>query len=340
MRPPRAAPAPDPLLGEVGGGVVRPGWAELAAAVGSSSVVVGLVLGKDTAQVAFAEDEHPVGDLGPGGEHEPFGISVRARTPGRNLYGFDAGAGQDRVKGCSELPGTVADEELEVRSVVAEVHQQIADLLGGPWPVRVRGDPEDMNVAVADFDDEEAVQAPEGHAVHVEEVDGEHRGGLRVQELAPGRVGVPLGCRGYLQSLENPSDGGRADPMTELEKLALNALIPPGGVLGGEPLDQRGDLGTDRRPARPVRIGPLPRAEAAVPPQHTAGCDQPVIRRLPGRSRISAARTARSAQSSRGLGVVRRSTATSCRSTSSSMSLEAGERPSRTSQPQSRMKIR
>ncbi len=27
----------------------------------------------------FAEDEHPVGDLGPGGEHEPFRLSVRAR---------------------------------------------------------------------------------------------------------------------------------------------------------------------------------------------------------------------------------------------------------------------
>jgi len=64
------------------------------------------------------------------------------------------------------------------------------------------------------------------------------------------------------------------------------------------------------------------------------------IRSFPGRSRISAARTARSAQSSRGRGWVRRSTATSCRSTSSSASLDAAERPSRTSQPQSRTKIR
>jgi hypothetical protein len=42
----------------------------------------------------------------------------------------------------------------------------------------------------------------------------------------------------------------------------------------------------------------------------------------------------------RGRGWVRRSTATSCRSTSNSAFLEAGERPSSTSQPQSRMKIR
>ena len=85
--------------------------------------------------------------------------------------------------------------------MVAEVHQQIADLLSGPRAVRVRGDPEDMDVAAADFDDEEAVQAPEGHAVHVEEVGGEHHGGLRVQELAPGRVGVSLGAGGIFRAL-------------------------------------------------------------------------------------------------------------------------------------------
>jgi hypothetical protein len=49
---------------------------------------------------------------------------------------------------------------------------------------------------------------------------------------------------------------------------------------------------------------------------------------------MSAARTARSAQSSRGRGLARRSTATSCRSTSSSAFLEADDRPSRTSRPQ------
>ena len=67
---------------------------------------------------------------------------------------------------------------------------------------------------------------------------------------------------------------------------------------------------------------------------------QEIDSRLGGRSRINAARTARSAQSSRGRGWVRRSTATSCRSTSSSASLEAGDRPGRTSQLHSRAKMR
>ncbi len=58
--------------------------------VATSAIRAGLdfsapsvVFGKDAAQVAFAEDEHPVGDLGPGGELEPLGIGVRAGLRGR-----------------------------------------------------------------------------------------------------------------------------------------------------------------------------------------------------------------------------------------------------------------
>ncbi len=162
----------------------------------------------------------------------------------------------------------------------------------------------------------------------------------RHAELPPRHVGAPLRRRGNLQGLEDPADRGRADPVAELEQLALDPLVSPAVVLGGEPLDQRGNLGADWRPSRPVRIGPLAGDQAAVPAQDGSGGDQPVRSQPAGRSRISAARTARSAQSSRGRGWARRSTATSCRSTSSSASLEADDRPSRTSQPQTRTKMR
>ena len=131
------------------------------------------------------------------------------------------------------------------------------------------------------------------------------------------------------------------DSVAELEQFALDPLVSPGGVLGGEPLDERGDFGADWRPSCPVRIGPLPGHHAAAPHRRTVpGVTRRCIRCFPGRSRIRAARTARSAQSSRGLGWARRSTATSCRSTGSSASVDAGERPSKTSQPPGRTKIR
>jgi hypothetical protein len=78
------------------------------------------------------------------------------------------------------------------------------------------------------------------------------------------------------------------------------------------------------------------RCQRRTVPGVTSRC----ARSLAGRSRISVARTARSAQSSRGRGFARRRTATSCRSTSSSASLEADDRPSRTSQPQTRTNMR
>ena len=222
----------------------------------------------------LAEDQHPVGDLRPGGEHEPFRVSVRARTSGRDLHGLDTSAGQDCAKRFGELPGPVADQEPEARGAITQIHQQVTGLLYGPGPVRVGGDPGDVHVAAADLHDEQAVQALEGHrAVDMEEVGGEHRRCLRLQELPPRGAGAPIRRRGDLQCLEDAPDGGCADPVAELEQLALDPLVPPAVVLGGEPLDQRGDLGADRRPSFRLRVGPPAGDQAAVPAQDGAGGD-------------------------------------------------------------------
>ena len=53
-------------------------------------------------------------------------------------------------------------EEPEADADPPQIHQQVADLLDGPGPVRVRGDPEDMHVAGAYLHDEQAVQPLQG----------------------------------------------------------------------------------------------------------------------------------------------------------------------------------
>ena len=80
----------------------------------------------------LAEDEHPIGDLGPRGEHEPFRMSVRPRTPRRDLHHLDPGIGQDRIERLGELPRSVTDQEPEIRGAVPQIHQEVADLLHGP----------------------------------------------------------------------------------------------------------------------------------------------------------------------------------------------------------------
>jgi hypothetical protein len=70
-----------------------------------------------------------------------------------------------------------------------------------------------------------------------------------------------------------------ADALTRWPTLSSSPwiiLYPQPVVLGGEPFDDRGDLGADRRPSRPVRAGPLAGDQAVVPAQDGAGGYQPV----------------------------------------------------------------
>ncbi len=61
--------------------MVGPGWAELAAAVGASSVVVGLIVGQDAAQVAFAKEKMSIRSV----------ISVRAVSTDLAAWAFARG---------------------------------------------------------------------------------------------------------------------------------------------------------------------------------------------------------------------------------------------------------
>ena len=74
---------------------------------------------------------------------------------GGDLDHLDARIGQDGVERGRELSGPIADEEPEPPDAIAEVHQEVAGLLGGPGPVRVPGHPQDVQVALADLQHEQ-----------------------------------------------------------------------------------------------------------------------------------------------------------------------------------------
>ena len=216
--------------------VQRPMW--------PSTVVMRAVLGEDSPQVSFSEDHHAVGEFGSGGEHESLGEAVRSGTARRDLHHVDTDVSQDSVESCGELAGPVANEESELSGSIAEIHEKIADLLSGPFSVGVRGHPEDVHVAAADFQHEEDIDPLERQrAVHMEEIHGQHRRGLRPQKMPPGRIGVSGWCWRYPLAFENPPDRRCADTMTELEQFALDSFVAPGRVFPGDPFDQRGDGG-------------------------------------------------------------------------------------------------
>ena len=109
--------------------MVGPGRAGLAAAMGSPPVVMGLILGRDRPQMPLAEDEHPVGDLGPGGEHEPFRISVHPRRLDRRADNPDARSLEHRIECGGEAGVPVVQDKICPCPGVFQVHEQVPGLL-------------------------------------------------------------------------------------------------------------------------------------------------------------------------------------------------------------------
>ena len=93
-------------------------------------------------------------------------------------------------KAAVNLAISVADQEPELLGVVAEVHEQVAGLLGHPGAGGMGGDPGEVYAAAAVLDHQEHVEAAQEDGVDVGEVDREDRLGVRGEEMAPGRSGA------------------------------------------------------------------------------------------------------------------------------------------------------
>src|ERR1019366_8763281 len=75
-----------------------------------------------------------------------------AGRPDIAQHGRDPGAGQDRVERGGEVRAAVADHELDLVCLLAEVHQQVACLLGGPPAGGMLGDSENADAPAGVLD--------------------------------------------------------------------------------------------------------------------------------------------------------------------------------------------
>ena len=258
----------------------------------------------DPAVLGGDEDVAIAGPLHDGafeGADRRFGLVQPARGCGqRDLVG----PGHVEAEGLGPL-----DEPAYVGVAAQQVVDELAPqrllppdrLLCGPGTAGFAGGAEDVHVAAGELHHEEQYSRWRVMAQSTWKKSG--RASSR-----PGRAGtaarscrLPLGRRRDLQGLEDPADGRGADPVAELEQLALDPLVAPGCSRGRSARSARRSR-ADRWASGAVGVGPLLGDQAAVPPQDGARGDQAVTAQHSGRRRISAANSARSAQSRRAWG--------------------------------------
>ena len=84
------------------------------------------VLAQHDVEVAWSGDQEVVEAFAAQRADEAFRDRVRPWCPYRGADDPDVGTGEDRVERGGELAVPVADQEPELRGVVAEVHEQVA----------------------------------------------------------------------------------------------------------------------------------------------------------------------------------------------------------------------
>jgi len=75
---------------------------------------------------------------------------------------------------------------------------------------------------------------------------------------------------------EDASDGAGTDLVAEADQLTLDPPVAPARVLIGQAEYQIPHLTADRRPSPPVRVGPMPLHQPAVPRRQRRGRDDPM----------------------------------------------------------------
>jgi hypothetical protein len=98
-------------------------------------VVVAAVDAEHVLEMTAADDEDPVEAVGADCAHPTLGEGVRVRGLNWQADDLDGLGAEDLIEGVAELRVPIVDQESE-RVLVAELHDEVARLLGNPASVR------------------------------------------------------------------------------------------------------------------------------------------------------------------------------------------------------------
>ena len=196
------------------------------------AVVVVDVLVDNGFEMPSPDDQHPIEALPADRADEAPGKCIGTRCPDRDTDGSDALGVEYLVEAGRELCVAIPDQEPDRTRSVGQVHGEVPRLLDHPRSGWVSGDSGHVHPSGVEFDEEQDVEPPQKHGVHGEEVAGQHRGGLDLQELTPGRPGS---VRGGVEAvtLEDVPDARRCQADAQDGELTLDPSIAPCRVLPG-----------------------------------------------------------------------------------------------------------
>src|SRR5215216_4344500 len=149
---------------------------ELERAVRAMPVVVVGIDAQDALEMAPSEDQNPVEAVAAHGSHPALSEGVRVRRLDRCPDHLDPLGAKDLVEAAAELPVPIVDQQPEPPLMLAQLHEEVAGLLGHPGAVRVGCAGDELEPARRRRDEEEDVDPRK--RLHREEIAGERAGSL------------------------------------------------------------------------------------------------------------------------------------------------------------------
>ena len=171
------------------------------------AVVVLDVLVDHGLDISTTEDEHPVQTFAPDRADEALSEGVGTRCPDRSPDDPDAFGAEGLIEAGRELSVAIPDQKFDRVCTLGEFIGQVSGLLNDPDTSRIRRHTCHDDLSGVEFDEEQDIKPPEQNGVHGEEVTGQHRRDLDLQELTPRRPGSVPG-RIDAVTLEDVPDTG------------------------------------------------------------------------------------------------------------------------------------
>ena len=199
--------------------------------------------------MAAAEDQEMVEAVGAHGPHPPLRVGVRVRRPHRRPDHPHALGTEHLVEPAAELRVPVMDKQPE-RLIVAELHQQVASLLGRPGPVRVSRARDVLDPPRRERDEEQNVDPLQKRGLDRQEVARQRRRRLLTQKRPP-RHATPVRRRRNPRLDQHSPHRRRRHRNPKPLELPDDPLVTPARVLPRQPEDQRHDRRIERRPPEP-----------------------------------------------------------------------------------------